>query len=158
MLKTTNVSLVSVVHDFFAEASGPASRLEAVSQASLGGFRPVWQAAMSFVSFVQSRCEWLTFLPSVVTPAEFQIALDKASSVMIAQASINKKITPEMASNCIGVVSKCMGEEAAAELTASMRHLVYVANHPPPLQTAPFCHRYMTASLRSFYKSSAQLD
>ena len=131
-----------------------------------------------FLCFVQSRCEWLTLLHSNMPAAEFRVEMDKTFAVIMKQASANKNITPETASLCIGMVSKCMGEEAADKLTASMKELVNVAapfnsesehleginltatklNQPASLQTAVCWHKYLTASLCKLYSSSAEMD
>ena len=99
---------------------------------------------------------------------------------MIEAASTSQTITPEIARKCLGIVSKCMGEQAVKKLTVSLRHAVDVKawmdseseseglddvnlivmkpNELPPLQNVPSWHQYVTASLWSLYSSSANID
>ena len=133
---------------------------------------------MAFLPYVQARCDWLTCLQRTGPSAAFKLELDKTMSVIVAQMAAHKDITPEMASKCIGMVSRCMDEDSVAKLANSMRPLVDVAapldnesklfqginfttaksNLPAPLQISFYWHRYLTASLWALYSSSATFD
>ena len=96
---------------------------------NIGGIKPGTMASgkqpvpcrSAFLQGVESRCVWLTLLKRHCPPSELQEHADKALALFKQQAIASQNITPEIATSCLCIVSRVMGEEAAMQLSDCMR-------------------------------------